>query len=138
MDYKEISQKTIGHLYSAHSSIRASSIAPELIALAELYVSQVNGCAYCCAFHSKELRDIGVAQEIIDKIPGYKHSNAFSDKQKIVLEYARAITFLSDEIATIRSNLTHFFNEKEVVELTASISLMGALNRLRIALGDKD
>ncbi|AMW80795.1 carboxymuconolactone decarboxylase (plasmid) [Acinetobacter sp. TGL-Y2] len=138
MDYQEISKKTIGHLYSAHTSIRASSIEPEFIALAELYVSQINGCAYCCNFHSKELRDIGIAQDIIDKIPGYKHSNAFSNKQKIVLEFAKAITFLSEDIETIRKNLTNFFSEKEIVELTASISLMGTLNRLRIALGDKD
>lgn len=138
MNYKEIAKKTIGHLYSAHTSIRASGIDPEFIALAELYVSQINGCPYCCAFHSKELRDMGIAQDIIDKIPGYEHSNAFSNKQKVVLEFAKSITFLSDEVEITRNNLTSFFSEKEIVELTASISLMGALNRLRIALGDKD
>ena len=69
VEYKEVSKKTIGHLYSAHSSIRSSDLDPKLIALAELYVSQINGCAYCCAFHSKELRDFGIAQEVIDQIP---------------------------------------------------------------------
>jgi len=138
VEYKEISKKTIGHLYSAHSSIRSSDLDPKLIALAELYVSQINGCAYCCAFHSKELRDFGIAQEVIDQIPGYKHSKTFTEKQKIVLEFASAITSLNDpkQIEVTRESLAQHFSEKEIVDLTASISLMGALNRLRITLGD--
>ncbi|EOR09677.1 MULTISPECIES: carboxymuconolactone decarboxylase family protein [Acinetobacter] len=136
MDYKEIAKKTIQHLYSAHTSIRASGIDPSLIALAELYVSQVNGCAYCCAYHAQELRDMGHEQGLIDKIPGYKHSNAFSEKQKLVLEWAEATTTLSDKVEYIKAQLAEHFNEREIVELTTSITLMGALNRLRITLGD--
>lgn len=137
MDYKEIAKKTIQHLYSAHALIRASGIDPSLIALAELYVSQLNGCAYCCAYHAQELRDMGVAQTLIDKIPGYKHSNAFSEKQKLILEWTEAITGLSDKVECIKAQLAEHFNDREIVELTTSISLMGALNRLRIALGEK-
>ena len=73
-------------------------------------------------------------RDIIDNIPGYKHSNAFTNKQRLILEYAEAIKFLSEKIETLRESLT----EKELVDLTASISLMGALNRLRITLGDRD
>lgn len=115
VEYKEISKKTIGHLYSAHSSIRSSDLDPKLIALAELYVSQINGCAYCCAFHSKELRDFGIAQEVIDQIPGYKHSKAFDEKQKVVLEFASAITSLNDPKqieATNRLKKFHLFSKR--------------------------
>lgn len=77
-------------------------------------------------------------RDIIDKIPGYKHSNAFTNKQRLILEYAEAIKFLSEKIETVRESLTDHFNEKELVDLTASISLMEALNRLRITLGDRD
>ena len=73
-------------------------------------------------------------RDIIDNIPGYKHSNAFTNKQRLILEYAEAIKFLAEKIETVRESLT----EKELVDLTASISLMGALNRLRITLGDRD
>ncbi|PKF36309.1 carboxymuconolactone decarboxylase family protein [Acinetobacter proteolyticus] len=137
MDYKDLAKKTIQHLYSAHASIRASGIDPSLIALAELYVSQINGCAYCCAYHAQELRDMGVEQTLIDKIPGYKHSNAFSEKQKLVLEWAEATTTLSDKVEYIKAQLAEHFNEREIVELSSSIALMGALNRLRMALGEK-
>ena len=80
MEYRDIAKKTIGNLYLAHSSIRISGIEPQLIALAELYVSQIHGCAYCCAYHTQELRGMGFSEELIDKIPGFKHSKSFSEK----------------------------------------------------------
>lgn len=137
MNYQEISKKTIGYLYQSHSSIRQSGIDNKLIALAELRTSQLNGCAYCCSFHANELREMGIAQSLIDKIPGYKHSSSFDEKQQLVLQWTDAITFLSDDVGNIKSELEKHFSQKELVDLTASISLMNALNRLRITLGDK-
>ncbi|MBK1895881.1 carboxymuconolactone decarboxylase family protein [Chryseobacterium paridis] len=137
MDYKSIAKQTVGYLYQAHSSIRKSGIDNQLIALAELRISQLNGCAYCCSFHSQELRDMGLEQSLIDKIPGYKHSVSFNDKQVLVLKWADAITNLTEDIDDLLEELQSEFSEREIVELTSSISLMNALNRLRISLGEK-
>lgn len=137
MDYKEISKRTIGYLYQSHANIRQSGIDNKLIALAELRVSQLNGCAYCCAFHANELRNMGIEQSLIDKIPGYKHSSSFDKKQVLILRWTDAVSFLSNDLEEIKEELGKNFTEKELVDLTASISLMNALNRLRIALGDK-
>lgn len=137
MDYKEIAKKTIGYLYQSHTSIRQSGIDPKLVALAELRTSQLNGCAYCCSFHAQELREMGIDQQLIDKIPGYKHSISFDRKQALVLKWTDSITLLSDEMDSIRQEVELHFSERELVELTASISLMNALNRLRISLGEK-
>ncbi|WP_336703442.1 carboxymuconolactone decarboxylase family protein [Chryseobacterium indologenes] len=62
MNYKEIAKETIGNLYKAHHSIRKSGIDEKLIALVELRVSQINGCAYCCSYHAKELSDFGLSK----------------------------------------------------------------------------
>ncbi|CEJ69968.1 alkylhydroperoxidase AhpD family core domain-containing protein [Chryseobacterium oranimense] len=137
MDYKEISRKTVGHLYQAHSSIRNSGIDNKLIALVELRISQLNGCSYCCSFHANELREMGMELSLIDKIPGYKHSVSFDNRQVLVLKWADAVTGLTDDIDSLLKELKQEFSEKEIVELTSSISLMNALNRLRISLGDK-
>jgi AhpD family alkylhydroperoxidase len=136
MNYQEISKETIGYLYKSHQSIRKSEIDIHLIALAELYVSQMNGCAYCCSFHSGELRELGIKQSIIDQLPGWKHSDAFDHKERLVLQWAESITRMQGNLKDYRNQLEAAFSEKEVVDLTASISLMNALNRLRITLGD--
>ncbi len=139
MEYQTIAKRTIGHLYSAHQSIRNSGLAPDITALVELYVSQLNGCAYCCSFHANELREMGISSKLIDQLPGFRHSNSFSDKQVISLEWAEAISnnIHSAELEKLKEKLFNYFNEREIVELTASISLMNTLNRLRIVLGDK-
>jgi AhpD family alkylhydroperoxidase len=138
MDYKAISKETIGFLYQSHASIRKSGLDNKLIALAELRVSQLNGCAYCCSFHNNELREMGLTQQILDRLPGWKHSNAFDQQQQLVLQWAEAITLMQDNLHPLREQLDKQFTPREIVELTASISLMNALNRLRITLGAKD
>lgn len=136
MDYIKISQETIGHLYKAHASVRKSEIDTKLLALTDLRISQLNGCAYCCGFHSNELRTFGITQSILDQLSGWKHSNAFDQKQKLALEWAEAITKMEPDLSIIRKKLETIFSEKELVDLTASISIMNTLNRLRITLGD--
>lgn len=136
MDYVKISQETIGYLYKAHTSVRKSEIDTKLLALTDLRVSQLNGCAYCCSFHANELRKFGIDQSILDKLSGWKTSNAFDEKEKLALEWAEAITKMEPHLSVCRTKLELVFSEKELVDLTASISIMNTLNRLRITLGD--
>lgn len=138
MNYKEIAKETIGNLYKAHNSIRKSGIDEKLIALVELRVSQINSCAYCCSYHAKELSDFGFEQDIINRLPGWKHTNAFNDQQKLVLEWAEALIYSKDEWQAAKAKLTEQFTEREIVELTVSITLMNTLNKLRITLAEKD
>lgn len=138
MNYKEIAKETIDHLYKAHSSIRKCGIDEKLIALAELRVSQINGCAYCCSYHAKELLNFGFEQDVINRLPGWKHTNAFNDQQKLVLYWAEAVTYNNTDSSEIKQKLSAYFTEREIVELTASITLMNALNRLRITLAKED
>ncbi|QNK64599.1 carboxymuconolactone decarboxylase family protein [Pedobacter sp. PAMC26386] len=138
MNYIEISKEAIGYLYKSHASLRKSEVDVKLIALAELRVSQLNGCAYCCGFHANELRDFGIGQMIIDQLPGWKLSSAFTTQQKLVLQWAEAITLMQSDLGADRKQMEVVFSTKDLVDLTASISLMNALNRLRITLGDKD
>ncbi|OCA79947.1 carboxymuconolactone decarboxylase [Chryseobacterium contaminans] len=137
MNYKEIAKETIGHLYKAHTSIRKSGIDEKLIVLAELRVSQINGCAYCCSYHAKELFNFGIEQDTINQLPGWKHTHLFDIKQKLVLEWAEAITYNNDW-KNIKERLLQHFTEREIVELTSSIALMSALNKLRITLAAKE
>lgn len=138
MNYKEIAKETIGNLYRAHHSIRKSGIDEKLIALVELRVSQINGCAYCCSYHAKELSDFGFEQDVINRLPGWKHTQVFNDRQKLILEWAEAVIYNKDDWQDTKAKLIEQFTEREIVELTASITLMNTLNKLRITLAEGD
>ena len=135
MDYNKISKEaTIGYMYKSHASIRQSETDNKLIALAELRVSQINGCAFCCKFHANELREFGFEQSLVDQLPGWRLSSGFSARQKLILQWAEAVTLMQKDLHEHRKELETQFSQKEIVDLTASISLMNALNRLRITL----
>ncbi|WP_326991467.1 carboxymuconolactone decarboxylase family protein [Chitinophaga sp. 212800010-3] len=138
MNYKAISKDVIGHMYQAHNSLRKSGLDEQLIALVELRVSQLNGCAYCCRFHAGELRAWGVDAALLDQLPGWKLAAGFTERQQLALQWADALTLMEGDLPATRRQLESVFTEKELVDLTASISLMNALNRLRITLGDHD
>ncbi|PTT33096.1 carboxymuconolactone decarboxylase family protein, partial [Chryseobacterium sp. HMWF028] len=120
------------------NSIRKSGIDEKLIALVELRASQINGCAYCCSYHAKELSDFGFEQDVINRLPGWKHTNAFNSQQKLVLEWAEAVIYSKDDWKSTKTKLIEQFKEREIVELTASITLMNTLNKLRITLAEEE
>ncbi|HVI44194.1 MAG TPA: carboxymuconolactone decarboxylase family protein [Chitinophaga sp.] len=135
MNYQEIAKESVGYMYKAHRSIRISGLDVKLIALAELRTSQLNGCAYCCAYHAAELREMGIPSSLIDKLPGWRLSGDFDPQQQLVLEWTETVTNQPVAATALYPRLLQHFSEREVAELTASISLMNALNRLRITLG---
>ena len=62
MNYAKISKDTFDLLYKARESLNNSPLSPTMRVLAELRVSQINGCAYCCRLHSEEALKLGVPQ----------------------------------------------------------------------------
>ncbi|MCW3464842.1 carboxymuconolactone decarboxylase family protein [Chitinophaga nivalis] len=136
MDYQEIAKESVGYLYKAHRSIRTTGLEVQLIALAELRTSQLNGCAYCCAYHANELREMGLAVALIDQLPGWRLATGFDLRQQLVLEWTEVVTTRPADFKSYYPLLLEHFTEKELAELTTSISLMNALNRLRMTLGN--
>ncbi len=55
----------------------------------------------------------------------------------LVLEWTEASTTSCGDLEGLRARLAEVFSERDLVDLTASIGLMNALTRLRIALGEK-
>lgn len=134
MNYAEISKDTVSFLHKSYASLKNSPLNPPLRALVELRVSQINGCAYCCGIHSQEARRVGVEQEKLDALTGWSNSNLFTEEEVAALEWAEAITFMEGGLADKRESLLEHFSEREVVDLTAAISIMNALNRMAISL----
>ncbi len=136
MDYKAISPEAIGYLYKAHQQFRKNIGEERLLALAELRVSQLNGCAFCCGYHAGELRQMGISQEALDELPAWKLSGRFHAKERLVLQWAEEVTAIGTVSPATLQQLEQFFSQQEVVDITAGIALMNALNRIRITLGD--
>ncbi len=137
MDYTKISKDTLNHLYECHKSLKNSPLDPTLRSLIELRVSQINGCSYCCDLHRNEAIKLGVDEDKIAKLAQFVTSNLFSDSEKEVLAWAESLTKLSANKKVQNTNLSQYFSDREIVDITICISLMNSLNRLAISMRDE-
>ena len=70
----------------------ATRVPGALRALVNRRVAWWNGCEYCQDAHAAKGRTLGVSTEKIQALNAYAESPLFSDVEKLVLEYADAIT----------------------------------------------
>lgn len=136
MDYAKISKETIGHLYTAHTSLNNSSLSKELRALLELRVSQINGCSYCINLHRGELVKYEIANEKIEELPNFTSSNLYSNAEKEALHWSEKLTYLKQPQKVKDTNLAEYLSEREIVDITICISMMNMFNRIAISMRD--
>jgi AhpD family alkylhydroperoxidase len=136
MNYAVISKETFDLLYKSRASLSNSPLDPAIRTLAELRVSQINECAYCCRLHTEEAQKIGVNQGKLDSLFAWQNSVSFSEKEKAALQWVESVTLLDKNLGQARKHLLTLYSERECVDLTACIGIMNALNRIVISLRD--
>ncbi len=81
-------------------------------------------------------RTNGVSAEKIQALPNYRNSALFSEKERLVLEYADGITRTPVEVKdALFAKLREKFNEAQLVELTATLAWENYRARFDHALG---
>lgn len=136
-DYGKVLPEAVQGLAKTSSVLGKGELDQRLRKLVELRVSQLNGCAYCCALHSKEARALGEEQRRLDALPGWDDAGLFSDAEQAALRWAEALTRVGERRAPQADYdaLAATFSERQIVELTMAIALMNTWNRLSVALG---
>jgi AhpD family alkylhydroperoxidase len=99
-------------------------------------VSQINGCAFCIDFHSRDLLKAGLSVEDLVLVAAWREAgNVFDEQEKAALAWAEAVTRLGDRGVSDEAfeAAAAVFNEKQLADLTIAIGLMNAYNRLAIS-----
>ncbi len=124
------------HVFGMLSELRDEGLLPRrYLELALVAVSKVNACDYCIAHHGPFLTVEGVSRDGVDAILDYGTHPEFDAVDKLVVEYAIAV---SKDFHRIRDSmftrLRQHFTEAQIVELTWRIALCGAFNRFNDVL----
>lgn len=137
MEYAKISPETFSLIYQSKNSLKNSPLSRSLQVLVELRASQINACGFCCQVHIKEAKEEKIPQEKIDYLPVWQVMQQLYTKQELLaLEYCEMLCSNPKNQKGFRETMLKTFTEREFVDLTASISLMNALNRIAIFLKD--
>jgi AhpD family alkylhydroperoxidase len=104
-------------------------------ALAVLKAATVVSCEYCVDIGSWEARNAGLTDEQLRALPRYHDSDAFSELEKLVLDYAIAMTRTPADVSDdLYAELRRHFSEPQLVELTTAIALENFRARFNAAL----
>ncbi len=78
---------------------------------------------------------LGISDEKILALAEYATHPAYSEKERLALEYADSMTFTGREVSDeFFERLSQFFNEDELVELTETIAWENASSKFNRAL----
>ncbi len=104
--------------------------------LAGLAAAVKIGCPWCMDFGYWILHGRGIPREQIEAVPRWRESRVFSPLERLVMEYAEAMTetppVVDDElVAQLRVHL----DEAQLVELTVAVCLENVRSRFNSALG---
>jgi alkylhydroperoxidase family enzyme len=81
-------------------------------------------------------RQSGISREKIENLHDYRNSGLFSEKERLVLAYADAMTDTPAEIPRpLFTGLREHFDEAQLVELTANIAWENYRARFNHAFG---
>jgi uncharacterized peroxidase-related enzyme len=115
---------------------RSSPIDAVLRSLITVRVSQLNGCHFCIDINSATLLKRGVPSDKVDALNRWQTSSHFTDRERVCLEYAEAVTFRSNTISEgLIEQLKKHFDDDGIVELTALIAFQNLSSKFNSALG---
>jgi alkylhydroperoxidase family enzyme len=76
----------------------------------------------------------GVSQEQIDALPGWQVSKSFDARERAVLAYTDSMTHSIRVPDPIFTEVRRHFDDREVVELTATIAGYNLVSRFLVAM----
>ncbi|MBW0014377.1 carboxymuconolactone decarboxylase family protein [Mycobacterium sp.] len=126
-----------GRLEQAESKL--DILSPRHRALAELKAATTVGCEYCIDLGSQIARQWGFTDEELLALSkdqaGYRNASCFSELDKLILDYATAISLTPVEVSDqLFDALRAHFDTPQLVGLTHVITLGNLRARFNIAL----
>jgi alkylhydroperoxidase family enzyme len=107
-----------------------STVDAGLKRLISYMASHTAGRQYCVAHQVSGALHLDVDERKLAAIWDYETSSLYSEKERVVLEYARAAASVPNAVTDeLFDRLKQHWCEEQIVEITAVISVFGFLNR---------
>src|SRR5260221_3553400 len=135
LDYTKAAPALAGNLLELSNASKSGSLGHTLIDLVNIRASQINGCAFCVDMHSKEAKIHGERELRLYHLAIWRESPLFSETEKAALEWAEAVTKVSESGVPdwVYDRARTYFDEARLAELTFVLAVINSWNRLCIS-----
>jgi AhpD family alkylhydroperoxidase len=133
IDVTKVSPAAYQAVAALQSYVDKSGLDPKLRELIKIRASQINGCAYCLAMHTRDARKLG--DERMHLLNAWREAPVYTTRERAALGWIEAVTLVAqghvpDEVfEAVRQE----FSEKEIVDLTAAAIATNSWNRIAVA-----
>src|SRR5262249_47379135 len=121
-------------ILNVEAYVQHSGLEKPLIELVKMRASQINGCAFCLAMHSKDARRGGESEQRLYLLDAWRESSLYTPRERAALAWTEAVTRIADTHAPddVYQALRAHYSDKEIVDLTTLVGLINLMNRLAI------
>lgn len=136
VDYRAAFPEGLEALQRLEGALHRGRLEPALVELVKIRASQVNGCAYCLAMHTRDARARGESQVRLDTVAAWRETPYFTERERAALGWCEALTDLPRTGAPdgTYAALEEVFDAEEIAELTFAVVAINAWNRLAVGL----
>lgn len=114
---------------------KSSPIDPVLRALITVRISQINWCTFCVDINSATVLKRGGPEKKLADLDRFRESPNFTEKEKVALEYAEAITYSDRQVTDdLFKKVKKHFTDDEIVDLTGLIAFQNLSSKFNAAL----
>ena len=114
---------------------KSSPLDPVLRSLVTVRVSQINWCDFCVDINSMTLAKRADSMDKVEQLADWQKRDIFSDKERLALEYAEAITYSDQQVTEeLMQRLKLIFDDDIIVELTGLIAFQNLSSKFNSAL----
>ena len=132
--FRQLAPDANAALLQLGSAAVAHGLDHGLLELVKLRASQVNGCAFCVAYHVAAAQRLGVAADKLHLVAAWRDAPIFDVRERAALAWTEALTLLAGGVPDDTYAEAHAaFSEGELAYLSAAVVAINAWNRLGVA-----
>jgi AhpD family alkylhydroperoxidase len=135
IDTSKVSPAAYKAVAALEAYVEQSGLDAKLLHLIKIRASQINGCAYCIAMHTRDARKLGESDERMHLLDAWREAPVFSARERAALAWTEALTLIArDHVPdAVFDEVRKQFSEKEIVDLTAAVCAINTWNRIAIS-----
>lgn len=113
----------------------SAGIDKRLHELVKIRASQINGCAFCIAMHTRDARELGETEQRIYALDAWRESPFFSREERAALALTEAVTLLTETRVPddVWQEAEDVFGAEYLAKLLMAIVTINAWNRIGVA-----
>ncbi len=135
MNIEEIEPAGYKAMLGLEQFLATSKVSKTHKELIKIRTSQINGCAFCIAMHTKDARKHGETEQRIYLLNAWRETNVFTEEERVVLALTEEITLIAQgglSEATYQKAKA-LFDDQYIAQLIMVAVTINGWNRIAIS-----